>query len=60
MNIDLERYPYLPGTDEFEDLWEAARDKWPNEVEDLGFIGHCDGTAYFQIRGDSEPRTLKL
>jgi hypothetical protein len=58
--MNLHFHPYLPDTEAFKALWEAAREKWPEKAEDLGFVGHDDEDAYFQIRGNSKKYRLPL
>lgn len=58
--MNLHFHPYLPDTEAFKALWEAAREKWPDKAEDLGYVGHDDEDAYFQIRGDSEKYRLPI
>ena len=58
MNLDF--HPYLPGIEAFEALWEAAREKWPDKAEDLGYVGHDDEDAYSQIVGSSKKYRLPL
>jgi hypothetical protein len=53
-------HPYLPDTAAFEALWEAAGEKWSDKADDLSFVGHDGGDAYFQIRGDSKKYRLPL
>jgi hypothetical protein len=57
----MELFPFIPpNTDKFEALWAAARDKWGESADDMGYVGN-DGThAFFQVRGDNTNYKLPL
>lgn len=57
----MELFPYIPpNTSKFKALWDAARDKWPELADDLGYIGNDGSHAFFQIRGDNTEYKLPL
>lgn len=58
---NLELFPYIPpNADKFEALWDAARDKWGDKADDLGYVGNDGTRAFFQIRGDNTRYKLPL
>lgn len=58
--MDLQYYPYLPNTEAFDNLWDAASEKWGEISDDLGYVGHDDERAYFQVRGEEKQYSLSL